>query len=129
MAELFPEVSCKGVAVHGFDGSGLLVGLIVFPSAGGITKKYPVRCLVTGAGKPLGIYKGFQPTDRMAVTHGSKYNLPRPLRILLPNTPHHIFQCGHNRQTVFVGDDDYNSYRDNRLHFKKNLVAGFTPIV
>ena len=47
--------------------------------------------------------------------------MPRPLRILLPNTPHHIVQRGHNRQTVFVGDDDYNSYRDNLIHFKKGF--------
>ncbi len=49
--------------------------------------------------------------------------MPRPLRILLPNTPHHIVQRGHNRQAVFVGDDDYNYYRDNLIHFKKEFVC------
>lgn len=47
--------------------------------------------------------------------------MPRPLRILLPNTPHHIVQRGHNRQTIFVEDDDYNYYRDNLIHFKKEF--------
>lgn len=47
--------------------------------------------------------------------------MPRPLRIILPNTPHHIVQRGHNRQTVFVSDDDYNYYRENLIHFKKEF--------
>ena len=47
--------------------------------------------------------------------------MPRPLRILLPNTPHHIVQRGHNRQVVFVADDDYNYYRANLIHFKNEL--------
>jgi putative transposase len=47
--------------------------------------------------------------------------MPRSARIVLPNTPHHIVQRGHNRQTVFVSDDDYNYYRDNLIFFKKKF--------
>ncbi len=47
--------------------------------------------------------------------------MPRPLRILLPHTPHHIVQRGHNRQNVFLSADDYNYYRDNLIHFKKEF--------
>lgn len=31
--------------------------------------------------------------------------MPRQARIILPNTPHHIVQRGHNRETVFVEDE------------------------
>jgi len=55
--------------------------------------------------------------------------MPISARIVIPNTPHHIVQRGHNRQTVFVSDDDYNYYRENFIFFKKSLGAGFTPIV
>ena len=44
--------------------------------------------------------------------------MPRSARIVLPNTPHHIVQRGHNRQTVFVSDDDYHYYRENLINFK-----------
>ena len=47
--------------------------------------------------------------------------MPRPTRIIIPNTPHHIVQRGHNRQTVFVSDDDYNYYLENLIHFKQEL--------
>jgi putative transposase len=47
--------------------------------------------------------------------------MPRPLRTVLPNTPHHIVQRGHNRQAVFVADEDYDYYRTNLVHFKKEL--------
>jgi putative transposase len=47
--------------------------------------------------------------------------MPRPLRIFLPGTPHHIGQRGHNRQSVFVADDDYSYYRENLIHFKKEF--------
>ncbi len=43
--------------------------------------------------------------------------MPRS-RIILSNTPHHIGQREHNRQTVFVSDDDYNYYRENLIVFK-----------
>ncbi|MBU1418557.1 MAG: transposase [Proteobacteria bacterium] len=47
--------------------------------------------------------------------------MPRSARIILPNTPHHIVQRGHNRQTVFVSDDDYNYYRVNLVDFKNEF--------
>ncbi len=45
--------------------------------------------------------------------------MPRSARIILPSTPHHIVQRGHNRQTIFVSDDDYNYYRENLIEFKR----------
>ena len=45
--------------------------------------------------------------------------MPRSARIILPHTPHHIVQRGHNRQAVFTSDDDYNYYRQNLAAFKK----------
>lgn len=45
-------------------------------------------------------------------------SMPRSARIVLPNTPHHIVQRGHNRQTVFASDEDYRYYLDNLLSFK-----------
>ena len=47
--------------------------------------------------------------------------MPRSARIILPHTPHHIVQRGHNRQTVFVSDDDYNYYRENLIEFKREF--------
>ncbi|MEN8232986.1 MAG: transposase, partial [Thermodesulfobacteriota bacterium] len=47
--------------------------------------------------------------------------MPRPLRILLPHTPHHIVQRGHNRQSVFASDDDYKYYLDNLVYFKEEF--------
>lgn len=44
--------------------------------------------------------------------------MPRKARTILPNAPHHIIQRGHNRETVFVSDDDFNYYRENLIHFK-----------
>jgi putative transposase len=47
--------------------------------------------------------------------------MPRSARIILPNTPHHIVQRGHNRQVVFVSYDDYNCYCDNLIEFKREF--------
>lgn len=47
--------------------------------------------------------------------------MPRQSRIVIPSTPHHIVQRGHNRKTVFVSDDDYLYYRDNLADFKKQF--------
>jgi len=47
--------------------------------------------------------------------------MPRSARIVLPYTPHHIVQRGHNRQTIFVSDDDYNYYRENLIEFKREF--------
>lgn len=33
--------------------------------------------------------------------------MPRIARVVLPGYPHHIVQRGHNRQTVFIHEDDF----------------------
>jgi len=47
--------------------------------------------------------------------------MPRSARIVIPHTPHHIVQRGHNRQAVFTSDDDYNYYRENLIFFKQEF--------
>ena len=47
--------------------------------------------------------------------------MPRQPRIVLPNCPHHIIQRGHNRSTVFFGDDDYLNYLENLQEWKTKL--------
>lgn len=47
--------------------------------------------------------------------------MPRRGRVILPNTPHHIVQRGHNRNAVFVEDADYQYYLDNLQGWKENL--------
>ncbi len=39
--------------------------------------------------------------------------MPRPSRILLPDTAHHIVQRGHNRQVVFASAEDFAYYKEN----------------
>ena len=36
--------------------------------------------------------------------------MPRTRRIVVPNTPHHVVQRGHNKQSVFSGHDDFEMY-------------------
>lgn len=36
--------------------------------------------------------------------------MPRVGRVILPNYPHHVVQRGHNRQVVFVENEDYERY-------------------
>lgn len=47
--------------------------------------------------------------------------MPRKARIVLPNTPHHIVQRGHNRQVVFVEKQDYQYYLANVQEWKATL--------
>ena len=47
--------------------------------------------------------------------------MPRKARILVPNCPHHIVQRGHNRNVVFLGDQDYQYYLENLREWKKEL--------
>ena len=47
--------------------------------------------------------------------------MPRTARIVVPNIPHHIVQRGHNKQTVFVSDDDYKYYLENLFEWKEKL--------
>lgn len=49
--------------------------------------------------------------------------MPRQSRIVLPNCPHHIIQRGHNRQTVFAGDDGYLYYLENLKEWKTKLCC------
>jgi len=47
--------------------------------------------------------------------------MPRMARIVVPNTPHHIVQRGHNKQVVFVSEDDYQYYLENLVEWKEQL--------
>ena len=47
--------------------------------------------------------------------------MPRKARLLVPNCPHHIVQRGHNRNTVFVADEDYRFYLENLFEWKVKL--------
>ena len=47
--------------------------------------------------------------------------MPRRSRIVLSDTPHHIIQRGHNRQSVFACDEDYLYYLENLKEWKTNL--------
>lgn len=44
--------------------------------------------------------------------------MPRKARVVVPDTPHHIVQRGHNHQTVFAHDDDYQYYLGNLFEWK-----------
>ena len=54
--------------------------------------------------------------------------MPRKSRIVISGYPHHIIQRGHNRQVVFVSDDDYLYYLDNLGNGKRSCAAGFMRI-
>lgn len=47
--------------------------------------------------------------------------MPRTARLVIPDHPHHIIHRGHNRQPVFMSDDDYRYYLDNLLEWKTKL--------
>ena len=47
--------------------------------------------------------------------------MPRRARVIVPNCPHHIVQRGHNRNVVFVSDDDYRYYLENLIEAKVEL--------
>ena len=47
--------------------------------------------------------------------------MPRKARILVPNCPHHIVQGGHNRQAVFVENEDDHYYLENLREWKDEL--------
>ena len=49
--------------------------------------------------------------------------MPRSARIVIRGYPHHIIQRGHNRQAVFVSDDDYLFYLDNLREWKEKLAC------
>ena len=41
--------------------------------------------------------------------------------MLVPGCPHHIVQRGHNRNAVFVADEDYQFYLEKLLEWKQKL--------
>lgn len=47
--------------------------------------------------------------------------MPRKARLLVPHCPHHIVQRGHNRNAVFVTDEDYQFYLENLIEWKAKL--------
>lgn len=47
--------------------------------------------------------------------------MARKGRIIVPSTPHHIIQRGHNKNVVFVSEEDYTYYLDNLKEWKKAL--------
>lgn len=47
--------------------------------------------------------------------------MPRKARILVPDCPHHIVQRGHNRNAVFVADEDFQFYLENLLEWNEKL--------
>jgi len=47
--------------------------------------------------------------------------MPRIGRIVIPNCPHHVVHRGHNRDPLFVSDDDYRYYLKNLVDLKTEL--------
>ena len=47
--------------------------------------------------------------------------MPRTARVLLPSTAHHVVQRGHNRASVFAGDEDFQIYLDTLSEWKTGL--------
>ena len=47
--------------------------------------------------------------------------MPRRARVIVPEMPHHIVQRGHNRDVVFIDDDDYQYYLNNLIEWKLAL--------
>lgn len=47
--------------------------------------------------------------------------MPRTARLIVPGYPHHVIQRGHNRQAVFVTNEDYQYYLDNLCEWKEKL--------
>jgi hypothetical protein len=45
--------------------------------------------------------------------------MPRTSRVVISDYPHHVIQRGHNRQTVFASDEDYQYYLDLLMKLKR----------
>jgi len=45
--------------------------------------------------------------------------MPRTSRVVISDYPHHVIQRGHNRQTVFTSDEDYQYYLDLLMKLKR----------
>jgi len=48
--------------------------------------------------------------------------MPRKARVIVPNCPHHIVQRGHNRNAVFISDQNYAYYLENLIEAKQALA-------
>lgn len=49
--------------------------------------------------------------------------MPRNIRYIIPNIPHHVFQRGNNKQNVFKNNDDRNVFLSIlRTHSKKHNI-------
>ena len=48
--------------------------------------------------------------------------MPRKARVLVAGCPHHIVQRGHNREAVFLADEDYQFYLENLREWKEKLA-------
>ena len=42
--------------------------------------------------------------------HMSEATMARTARLILPGHPHHVYQQGNNRQTVFLDDEDFDTF-------------------
>ena len=53
--------------------------------------------------------------------------MPRTARVIVPYTPHHIIQRGHNRSVVFAHVADYEFYlvslRELKVEFEVDVFA------
>lgn len=47
--------------------------------------------------------------------------MPRQARVVLPYFPHHIVQCGHNKQVVFAQSQDFESYLTHLKELKETF--------
>lgn len=45
--------------------------------------------------------------------------MPGKARVVLPGCPHHVIQRGHNRQVVFLEDQDYQYYLATLAEWKE----------
>ena len=48
--------------------------------------------------------------------------MPRKARVLVAGCPHHIVQRAHNREVVFLVDEDCQFYLENLLECKEKLA-------
>ncbi|MBU1134076.1 MAG: hypothetical protein KJ569_04085 [Candidatus Omnitrophica bacterium] len=49
--------------------------------------------------------------------------MPRKIRYIIPQIPHHILQRGNNRQKIFFGETDINNFLSSlKKYCQKNIV-------
>ena len=49
--------------------------------------------------------------------------MPRKARVIVPNCPHHIVRRWHNRNAVFVCDEDYQYNLENLIEAKRDFAV------